>query len=106
MTIAIIIIIAVVVIALIVAVVIAAKRRKETQMDARRVDARDTRDLAKASGLEADRVTAEAEERAARAKRESVAAEQQQMAAAAHRSNAEDLQSAPTRSIPTSRRSL
>ena len=44
----------------------------------------------------------EAEERAARAKRESLAAEQQQMAAAADRSSAQDLQAPPTGSTPTS----
>ena len=52
-------------------------------------EARDTRNLAQVSELEADTRAAESEERAA-AKREQLAAEQQQLAAAQHRSVAHD----------------
>jgi hypothetical protein len=74
-------------------IAIAAKRRRQAGNDARRREASDTRDLAKVSQLEADRQGAEAEESAARSKREGFAAEQLQLAAAAQRSSARDLQS-------------
>jgi len=59
--------VAVVVVLLVVVIAgiaIVAKRRKQTKTDARRREASDTRDLAKVSQLEADRQSAEAEERA------------------------------------------
>ena len=88
-----IVVIAIAVILLIAGFGLTAKRRKEAQNGRRRLEASETRDLAKASQLEADRVAAGAEERAARAKRENVAAEQQLLVAAQHRSTARDLQS-------------
>ena len=87
------IILVIAIIVVVAAIVVLARRRKVEQLDARRREATETRDLAKISQIEADTRAAEAEERAARAKRESLAAEQQELAAAAHRSTAQDLQS-------------
>lgn len=88
-----IIILVVAAILVLVGIVLAVKRRNEAKTGRLRVEASDTRDLAKASQLEADRQAAGAEERTARAKREQLSAEQQQLTAARHRSTAQDLQS-------------
>src|SRR5205807_1923552 len=63
------------------AFVLAMRRRNENVRQARRSEASEQRDLARATQLEADRLTAEAEERAARSKREQLAGEQRRIAA-------------------------
>lgn len=88
----IIVLIAVAAIVLIAGLVLAGKRRRDTQLDTRRGEAQDARNLASVSQLEADKQAAGAEERLARAKRERLAAEQQQLAAQQQRTAAQDLQ--------------
>src|SRR5438477_3004442 len=88
-----IIIIAVVVVAILVVAAVAVRRRRETKLDLRRAEAREQRELAPVSDLEAQRQSAEAEERAARAKGEQLAPQQQQLAAARSRATVDDLRS-------------
>jgi hypothetical protein len=68
-----------------------AKARADHRAEAQRYEAHSHRQLADVTELEATRLAAEAEERAARAKREQAVAEQQRLEAESHVAAAADL---------------
>jgi hypothetical protein len=69
----------------------AAKARADHRAEAQRYEAHSHRQLADVTDLESTRLVAEAEERAARAKREQAAADQQRLEAERHMAAAADL---------------